>query len=611
MQFLQRANLRLFLLTLLSCSIMNAANLTRYNFTDFGVSMEVPEGWHIAYYNDNELYVTENPLVDNHWDEKGFIFGAVLVSGNETDCPLAPYGAAQNSYGQFMTPVLDDGNVTLPAPDHYLMTEDEVPWKQGGTGQHKEIHSNYVLRTSYSRSNYACIMYYTRFFDNYYVMDYSTYPYVEEPDPRIPPYPNQDLYHDVKESIKKINVTRREPDFYILTSLGVLCPENPANATCAINDSLVNLKSALSSEGYRVQVVSLEKGDSTGLDAVLAGDARSSFHDVAKNLTQNTTVFIVGSYSVVPPCLYNDPVETENVPGFLDNQTPRMLISDDCYGTYGDGPSEAIVSRLPTGSVADATDYINAMAAYHYARASGTSGLNRQRLEEMYGKECPAAGMDFYYLSYVRPFGGFFNYSEGVHRHEYGKPSGSGPQEYSAFPLQYFAFHGSPENDRWFADDVPVIRAESQPYPFSSMSASCFGGFLSGSSIPETWLLSQTTADSNKPSAFVGSTDISYFSDILDFPIGADIIVNDYHGGLESGKTMGQALRDAKQHIYAYDYSDRPLGGLINWLKTSFGENLAIRQNRKNAITYQLYGDPLLTKADMINSNSSGCDWIG
>ncbi len=399
-------------------------------------------------------------------------------------------------------------------------------------------------------------------------------------------------------------------EVYLVTSRNLICPESVFEDACPYWESTYKLKDALEQEGRTVRVVDLGLQDywttSVTVDNVFgivgpAGEKASrKFRESAPGLGSGNYVIIIGGYSVVPPCTYDDELGDD-----------EEYLSDDCYGTSGGGPAEASVSRLPHGG-APMIGYMNAMADYHISRSRGSSGLNGDRMLEAYGRPCPYYDLDFYYLYEMPESSGHFTVLEGVHVQPHMQDvEVEGFPEWHAYPMQYFSFHGAPGT--YWADDQgnPVIRAESQLYPFLAFSTACYGGFLTGSSIAETWLYSKTTHWGNRPNAFIGSTGISYHSTAsVPLPLGGQLLRNEFHSEFESGKTAGEALAAAKQATYDYEYTDLT-GQLSDLLHSIFTGSENRKMNRKVAMEYQLYGDPFLTKKDMVNSNDPACDGIG
>jgi len=242
------------------------------------------------------------------------------------------------------------------------------------------------------------------------------------------------------------------------------------------------------------------------------------------------------------------------------------------------------------------------MAGYHLQRARGAKGLNTDRLEQQ-GKPCYSDKLyDLFYMEdYIHLLSGD---EVDLEKHD-GESSGS----WQSYPVQYFALHGNPANDGWTGTGGSVaVDRTPQEYPFSAMSLSCYGGLAHGSSIPNAWLFEQEGYE-NRPSVFIGSTGVSYFSGHWSMPTGSDLVLEGYHDGLESGKTAGRALADAKRKVYSYGYDEGLLEGAAYLLDSVLMDGRVTAMNRAAGLDFQLYGDPFLTKEDMVRSNSTGCSY--
>ena len=421
---------------------------------------------------------------------------------------------------------------------------------------------------------------------------------------------NPDYEPEVEESDSIADVTGPTPDFYIVTSFNRICPESKFGNDCPYNEKIDELKTSLEAEGYIVRVVNFQlEGNWKSFDDIelVADDTSATFREQAPVLDKNTYVLIFGSYAAIPPCVYRDQTEKS----FFAIDEEEVFISDDCYGTSNDGPSEAIISRIPHVPTGKSLNYLDAMANYHSERSRGVYGLNDYRLSNEYSKPCPNHLMTFYYIFTLPNMIKHFDYNE-VETEQYrymrfDEPvfiweAGSDNQgtNHNAYPIQYYSAHGSPNRPEWIDEDgKTVLYPSPQDYSFLAVSLACYGGYLTGDSIAETWLF-QNTYWNNAPNVFIGSTDFSYFDSGYIRPIGGDLLLNKFHEEFDSGNTAGEALLSAKKYVYSHKYE-----GLSSWVFTD--NNEACVKNQKVAVEYQLYGDPLLTKADMINSKDLGC----
>jgi len=394
--------------------------------------------------------------------------------------------------------------------------------------------------------------------------------------------------------------------FIIATSFNRICDDD-----CEYESAVSELAQALNDDCYTVEIIDLDLGGtwSTYDEAKTVSEKiKPKLKEVIGDYEWGTYLFILGDYYTIPPCVYYDGVESSQ--GFLFfGGEDYYFLSDDCYGTDEDGPAEIVISRLPTPRESAAVAYLDRMTEYHISKANGIYGLNKERLEDKYGPR-RIGNVIWYYLMSSRDQSLHAKGHPEIKSYEIPGPSlfgffdepGEEP-DMDAYPIHYYMLHGNFKNTRWSTVDnvTGVTNKDTFPYPFAVLSLACYGGSLYGdASIPPMWMFNgYTDVETVTPNVFIGSTRVSYFGNTKDVPVGSDIFFEEFHGNFDSGMEIGNAFLMAKKEVYGYDYDGNLVVGLRDFISSVKGDAKVKAINRKVALEYQLYGDPLLTKWDM------------
>jgi hypothetical protein len=112
------------------------------------------------------------------------------------------------------------------------------------------------------------------------------------------------------------------------------------------------------------------------------------------------------------------------------------------------------------------------------------------------------------------------------------------------------------------------------------------------------------------PNAYIGSTEVVWTNNLPDLPVGSALFIQKFHANFESGKNIGQSLVLTKNSMWNYEseYQNRIIGGAVYSIRTAMLKDDSIGKiNQQTAMSFQLYGDPLLTKEDLINAKNPKC----
>jgi len=386
--------------------------------------------------------------------------------------------------------------------------------------------------------------------------------------------------------------------FIIATSFNRLCEDND---TCDYRDAVYNLKDVLTEECYTVEIIDFNidgNWDNYYEARLKADNLRPKVLEAINEFGTDTYLFILGDYDVIPPCVYKDETKLGIQFSFFET-AENSFLSDNCYGTTGDGISELVVSRLPTTSDSSAITYLNKMAEFH----------NSSKIKQLYG-DVYLIDQNKYYLLYsgdqylnARGYSDIDSYQ--VQGETLLDPLfSSGQPDRNTYPVHYYMLHGSLKNTRWIDDQgtVGVTNADIIDRSFVVLSLACYGGSLyTERSIPYVWLYHGfSDMDETVPNVVIGSSHVSHFGRNKQLLVGSDILFKEFHNNLNSGINSGYSLHIAKYKLYNYEYDGNLLAGFKDFVSSVMDDPKIEAVNKKVALEYQLYGDPLLTKKSLM-----------
>ena len=303
-------------------------------------------------------------------------------------------------------------------------------------------------------------------------------------------------------------------------------------------------------------------------------------------------LLIVGGDEVVPFHRLPNPTDDSD----------REVPSDNPYGTRDSNyfVTEWPVGRLPTEPGPDAGSLLAKLRSLQlfHARSAGKGSLRLPGFgwlagfwNRIRGKQSPlslgytAAVWRRSSLAVFRPIGA-------PHIVLASPPECSGvvnPQRVTRANLGYYNLHGTEDSSAWYGQRDPAEPGEGPDYPVALLpedlqskgpvpqvvfSEACYGGHIFGKTDSQSLVLKFLAVGTQ---AVVASTCVSYGS--ISTPlIAADLLGNLFWQHLKSGRTVGDALSQARLDL------TREMNRRQGYLDS---------EDQKTLISFVLYGDPL------------------
>ncbi len=310
-------------------------------------------------------------------------------------------------------------------------------------------------------------------------------------------------------------------------------------------------------------------------------------------------LLILGGYSVVPPVYWDNPA----------GDSDEKVASDLCYAVLDETPPQKGV----------AYDFDNALCVGRIPEEAFTWETFGQYLEYrslLPGKfpsrqEYPADEKDSYdaakgvikygisALQWENPSTGILSGTSKNSRLNLSPLVNLDVIEQTLHPhttLLYANLHGSNETKYWYGQDggsyPQAVSPESlntlEEYHFIAVEA-CYGAYFDGKT-PESSILLK--ALSKKCVAFFGSSTIAYGAVGTDNKSCADVIVDEYLKKLDSGKTCGQSVNEARKALCSKELNDTELKTLMQfnlygdpaaWYNPYMNKKTAVEEDEKAA----------------------------